>query len=464
MWSLKFDMTVYLHNTLTRRKEEFKPIDPKKVRIYFCGPTVYNYAHIGNARACVVYNQLVKVLRHAYGQQHVQYVSNLTDIDDKIIEAAKQSGEKIDVITKKYAQIYNEDMAALGAEKPDFQPRATDYIPQMLAMIRKLIDSGHAYAAEGHVLFSVPSWPDYGKLSRRNRDDMIAGARVEVAPYKKDPADFILWKPSTPEQPGWDSPYGRGRPGWHLECSAMNETINGNHFDIHTGGEDLIFPHHENEIAQSVCAHGGETYVNYWMHNGWLMVEGQKMAKSAGNVVLVHDLIKRMPGEAIRFALLSAHYRQPFDWTEELLQQCKRTLDRYYGLLRDVKDIVAADLDAPQTVVDALKDDLNTPQAFAELAVIAKVLSTAKTEAEKAEAKGGLLAAGKLMGLLQQDAVAWFKGDTGLESNIEELINERNQAKKNKDYKKADQIRRDLETAGIILEDTPTETRWKRKN
>ncbi len=291
-------MTVYIHNTLTRRKEEFKPIDAKKIRVYFCGPTVYNYAHIGNARACVVYNQLVKVLCHAYGQQHVQYVSNITDIDDKIIEAAKQSGEKIDVITTKYAQIYNQDMAALGAEKPDYQPRATDYIPQMLTMVRKLIETGHAYAAEGHVLFSVPSWPDYGKLSRRSRDDLIAGARVDVAPYKKDPADFVLWKPSAPEQPGWDSPYGRGRPGWHLECSAMNETLNGNHFDIHAGGEDLIFPHHENEIAQSICAHGGEPYVNYWMHNGWLMVEGQKMSKSLGNVVLVHDLIQRMPGEA----------------------------------------------------------------------------------------------------------------------------------------------------------------------
>lgn len=455
-------MAIYIHNTLTRKKEEFKPIDAKNVRIYFCGPTVYNYAHIGNGRAAVVFSLLAQVMRHAYGKNHVRYVSNITDIDDRIIDAAKQTGEKIETITQKFADIYNKDMAALGVEKPDHQPRATEYIPQMLSMIGKLIKAGHAYEVEGHVLFSVPSWPDYGRLSRRSRDDLIAGARVEVAPYKKDPADFVLWKPSTPDQPGWDSPYGRGRPGWHLECSAMNEVLNGNHFDIHAGGEDLIFPHHENEIAQSVCAHGGEPYVNYWMHNGWLMVEGQKMSKSLGNVVLVHDLIKRAPGEAIRFALLSSHYRQPFDWTEELLQQSKRTLDRYYGLLRDVKDIQAADIAVPQGFVDALGDDLNTPQAFAELAVIAKNLSTAKSAAEKATAKGALLAAGKLVGLLQQDAEAWFKGAGG--DNIEELINERNAAKMNKDYKKADQIRLDLEKAGIILEDTPAGTRWKKVN
>jgi len=456
-------MTVHIHNTLTRSKEEFKPIDPKKVRVYFCGPTVYNYAHIGNARACVVFNQLVQVLRYAYGTGHVQYASNLTDIDDKIIEAAKQSGEDISVITKKYAAIYNEDMAALGAGKPDFQPRATDYVPQMLAMIDKLIKAGHAYAAEGHVLFSVPSWPDYGKLSRRSRDDLIAGARVEVAPYKKDAADFVLWKPSTPEQPGWDSAYGRGRPGWHLECSAMNEAINGNHFDIHAGGEDLIFPHHENEIAQSVCAHGGETYVNYWMHNGYLMVEGQKMSKSVGNVVLVHELLKRMPGEAVRFALLSTHYRQPFDWTEDLLLQCKRTLDRYYGMLREVKDIAPVDVDVPQSIADALKDDLNTPKAFAELASVAKTLSTAKNEAEKAEAKGALLAAGKLMGLLQQNAEAWFK--TGAdEGAIDKLVAEMVDARKNKDYKRSDEIRDELKKDhGVIVSQTPEGIKWRKE-
>ncbi|MCE9507235.1 MAG: cysteine--tRNA ligase [Alphaproteobacteria bacterium] len=459
-------MTIHLYNTLTRQKEEFTPIDPKKVRIYICGPTVWNYAHIGNGRAAVVFDLLVRVMRHAYGNNHVQYVRNITDIDDKIIDAARQSGEKIDVITEKYARIYNEDMAALGAAAPDHQPRATEYVPQMLKMIDKLIKAGHAYEAEGHVLFNVPSWPEYGKLSRRNRDDMIAGARVEVAPYKKDPADFVLWKPSTPDQPGWDSPYGRGRPGWHLECSAMNEALNGNHFDIHAGGEDLIFPHHENEIAQSTCAHGGEKYVNYWMHNGYLMVEGQKMSKSLGNVVLVHDLVGRAHGEAIRLALLSAHYRQPFDWTEDLLQQSKRTLDRYYGLLRDAGGVKAAAVGAAPSFIAALEDDLNTPKAFAELAVMAKDLSTAKTAEEKARARGIFLAAGKLIGLLQQDPETWFKGATDDESAvIEKKIVELQAARGVKDYKKADEIRDQLkQDYAVSVSVTAAGITWRKES
>jgi len=454
-------MILYVHNTLTRQKEEFKPIDAKNVRLYACGPTVYSYAHIGNARPAVVFDLLAQLLRHIYGREHVRYTCNITDIDDKIINAAKLMGEPISVITEKFARIYDEDMAAIGVEKPDFQPRATEYVPQMLTMVDKLVKAGHAYIADGHVLFDVQSWQEYGRLSRHNREDIIACARVEVAPYKRDPADFILWKPSTPDQPGWDSPYGRGRPGWHLECSVMNEAINGNHFDIHVGGEDLIFPHHENEIAQSVCAHDGEKYVNYWMHNGHLMVEGQKMSKSLGNVLLVHDLVKCASGEVIRFALLSTHYRQPFDWTEELLQQSKRMLDKYYGFLRDVKDIEADDSVIPQGFVEALSDDLNTPKAFAELAVLAKNLSTAGTDAEKAVAKGALLVAGRLMGLLQQDAEVWFQG--GGDDRIEGLIEERKVAKQNKDFSRADQIRQDLEKEGIILEDTLQGTRWKRK-
>lgn len=458
-------MTVRIHNTLTRKKEEFRPIDPKNVRVYFCGPTVYNYAHIGNGRAAVVFDLLVRVLRYAYGRQHVQYVSNLTDIDDKIIEASQQTGEEIGVITKKFAAIYNEDMKALGVAGPDKQPRATEYVPQMLAMVGKLIKAGHAYEAEGHVLFDVPSWPEYGRLSRRNRDDMIAGARVEVAPYKKDPADFVLWKPSTPDQPGWDSPYGRGRPGWHLECSAMNEALNGNHFDIHAGGEDLIFPHHENEIAQSVCAHGGEPYVNYWMHNGFLMVEGHKMSKSIGNVLLVHDMIKDIPGEVIRFALLSAHYRQPFNWTAEVVEQAHKALNYYYGLLRDAKDVKAADLDVPHGFAAALEDDLNTPKAFAELAAIAKALATAKNEAEKAEAKGALLAAGDLVGLLQQDAEAWFKGGGEDAAEIDAKVAELQLARQAKDYKKADAIRDALKRDhAVSVSVSPTGITWRKES
>jgi len=328
--------------------------------------------------------------------------------------------------------------------------------------MQKLIAAGHAYAAEGHVLFHVPSWPEYGGLSRRSRDDLIAGARVEVAPYKKDPADFVLWKPSTPEQPGWDSPWGRGRPGWHLECSAMNARINGPHFDIHAGGEDLIFPHHENEIAQSTCAHGGEKYVNYWMHNGHLMVEGQKMSKSLGNFLLVHDLIREYPPEALRLVLLSAHYRQPFDFTKAGIEQAKKTLDRYYGLLRDHADVPDVDADAPEDFIAALCDDLNTPKAMAELAQIAKDFAVDKTKA-KAELK----AAGKLLGLLQQDPQAWFQGAAaqgGLDAAaIENMIAARREARAQKNFAESDRIRDALSAAGIIIEDGPQGTTWRRQ-
>lgn len=434
-------MPLHIHNTLTRKKEEFVPIDPKNVRLYACGPTVYNHAHIGNARPAVVFDLLANVLRHLYGPQHVTYTRNITDIDDKIIDAAKKAGEPIAAITEKYAKIYDEDMGALGVGKPDHQPKATDFIPQMLAMIAKLIEAGHAYEAEGHVLFNVPSWPDYGQLSRRTRDDLIAGARVEVAPYKKDPADFVLWKPSTEDQPGWDSPYGRGRPGWHLECSAMNESLNGPHFDIHAGGEDLIFPHHENEIAQSVCAHGGESYVNYWMHNGHLMVEGQKMSKSLGNFLLVHDLVQEYPAEALRLVLLSAHYRQPFDFTQDAVVQAKKTLDRYYGMLRDTADIKDVTVAPPAAFMEALEDDLNTPRALAELALLARHFHGASNDKEHSKAE--LLAAGRMLGLLTQSPESWFKGAANDDDAavIEEKIVALQAARAAKDYKTADAIR-----------------------
>ena len=457
-------MTLHLYNTLTRQKEDFVPIDPKNVRVYACGPTVYNYAHIGNARPAVVFDLLARLLRYDYGQGHVSYTRNITDIDDKIIKAAQETGEPIDKITDKYARIYNEDMAALGVAAPDHQPRATEYIPQMVAMVEKLVAAGHAYEAEGHVLFNVPSWDDYGKLSRRNRDDMIAGARVEVAPYKKDPADFVLWKPSSADQPGWDSPWGRGRPGWHLECSAMNEALNGNHFDIHAGGADLIFPHHENEIAQSTCAHGGETYANVWMHNGHLMVEGKKMSKSLGNFLLVHDLIEKIPGEVIRYVLLSAHYRQPFDWTQDLVDQARRTLDRYYGLLRDTQDVDPADLSVPPAFLEALRDDLNTPQAFAELSAMAKRLATAQGEEEKRQARGELLAAGQLIGLLGADPAQWFGAGDDDAAEIEAQVVRLQDARAKKDYATADAIRDRLKADhGVSLSITPTGVTWRKE-
>ncbi|MGB3810103.1 MAG: cysteine--tRNA ligase, partial [Parvibaculum sp.] len=327
------------YNTLTRSKDIFEPADPARVTMYVCGPTVYNYAHIGNARPAVVFDVLARLLRRLYPK--VVYARNITDIEDKIIAVAKEQGVEIGVITEKYAQIYRDDMGTLGVLAPDIEPKATDAIGSMISMMERLVASGHAYAAEGHVLFNVAAYPDYGHLSRRDMDDMIAGARVEVAPYKKDPADFVLWKPSTPEQPGWDSPWGRGRPGWHIECSAMIEQHLGETIDIHAGGIDLQFPHHENEIAQSTCAHGGKLFSRFWLHNGFVNIEKEKMSKSIGNVLLVHDLIKEAPGEAIRLALLNGHYRQPLDWTADGLAQSRRMLDRLYGALRTLGDVRA---------------------------------------------------------------------------------------------------------------------------
>ncbi len=407
---------------------------------------------------------LAKLLRYHYGKKSVQYVRNITDIDDKIIEAARETGEEIGVITEKYTRIYNEDMAALGVDAPDKQPRATEYIPQMLLMINRLLKSGHAYAAEGHVLFHVPAFDGYGQLSRRNRDDMIAGARVEVAPYKRDPADFILWKPSTPDQPGWDSPWGRGRPGWHLECSVMNEQLNGEHFDIHAGGEDLIFPHHENEIAQSVCSHGGKPYANVWVHNGHLMVEGKKMSKSLGNVLLVHDLIKKYPPEVLRYVLLSAHYRQPFDFTQDVVMQSKSTLDRYYRVLLETKDLEAIRLDPPPSFLAALDDDLNTPQAFAELALILKQYAQSRNDTERAQARGELLAAGQLIGLFNQDPVVWFQGGANdRRADIEVEIEKMREARRNKDYKTSDDIRDRLQGEyGVTVSVTATDIIWRK--
>lgn len=456
-----------LYNTLTRSKDIFEPADPARVTMYVCGPTVYNYAHIGNARPAVVFDVLARLLRRLYPK--VVYARNITDIEDKIIAAAKEQGVEIGVITEKYAQIYRDDMGTLGVLAPDIEPKATDAIGSMISMMERLVASGHAYAAEGHVLFNVAAYPDYGHLSRRDMDDMIAGARVEVAPYKKDPADFVLWKPSTPEQPGWESPWGRGRPGWHIECSAMIEQHLGETIDIHAGGIDLQFPHHENEIAQSTCAHGGKLFSRFWLHNGFVNIEKEKMSKSIGNVLLVHDLIKEAPGEAIRLALLNGHYRQPLDWTADGLAQSRRMLDRLYGALRTLGDVRAdGNVDVPDAFMEALLDDLNTPRALAVLFDLAKQANTATDMAEKARIKAALLGAGALIGLLGQDPEAWFAGG-GIAPHIdaeeiEALIAARAAARKAKDFKESDRIRDELAGRGILIEDGPQGTLWRVAN
>ncbi|UYN96913.1 MAG: cysteine--tRNA ligase [Enhydrobacter sp.] len=438
-----------IYNTLTREKEPFVPLDPAHVRLYVCGPTVYDYVHIGNARPVVAFDVLYRLLKRRH--PHVTYVRNITDIDDRIIVRAADNKEPIEALTKRTADAYQGDMARLGALPPDHEPRATEYVGQMVALIQRLVDKGHAYPAEGHVLFSVPSMNDYGRLSRRSRDELIAGARVEVAPYKKDPADFVLWKPSTDAQPGWPSPWGRGRPGWHIECSAMSGALLGETFDIHAGGLDLIFPHHENEIAQSRSAFGHAIMAKYWMHNGFLNISGEKMSKSLGNFFTVHELLDQYPGEAIRLLLLSAHYRQPLDFTHEGLTQARATLDRWYGALRG-KSIAAA-ADVPRAVEDALSDDLNTPLAIAAI--------------HQLDDPADLRAAGSALGLLQQDAEAWFRwtpaGSAGpTEAEIEAAIAARQAARKARDFKESDRLRDELKARGVILEDGPKGTTWKR--
>jgi len=459
---------IHLYNTLTRAKEPFTPIDPTNVRIYVCGPTVYDYAHIGNARPVAVFDTLFRLLRHVYGMGHVTYVRNVTDVDDKIIERAAKTGEEIRALTERTFAAYNADMSALNALPPSHQPRATEHIADMIAMIGKLIAKGHAYAAEGHVLFHVPSMADYGQLSRRSLDDMIAGARIDVAPYKKHPADFTLWKPSTAAQPGWESPWGRGRPGWHIECSAMSKALLGTTFDIHGGGIDLIFPHHENEIAQSRCAHGGAPFAKVWMHNGFVEIAGDKMSKSLGNFFTVRELLDEgYPGEAIRMALLAGHYRQPIDINREAIKDAKGQLDRFYRALRRVADVEVDPRHPPLGVLAALEDDLNTPMAISHLHELATELNKAEGPVEQAPLKAALLASGALLGLLRQDADEWLKASAGgngglLAEQIEARIAARLAARQAKSFAEADRIRDELAAAGIILEDGPGGTTWRR--
>ncbi|WP_444922833.1 cysteine--tRNA ligase [Microbulbifer sp. DLAB2-AF] len=458
-------MSLQVYNTFSGKKEPFIPLVEDQVRMYVCGPTVYNRVHIGNARPVVVFDTLYRVLKRNFND--VIYARNITDIDDKIMKTARDNGEEISVLSARYAQAYYEDMAALNNLEPDIVPYATQHLPEMIAMIESLLEKGHAYAAEGHVLFAVESMQEYGQLSKRSLDDMLAGARVEVAPYKKYAGDFVLWKPSADDEPGWDSPWGRGRPGWHLECSAMIKKHLGDTIDIHGGGRDLTFPHHENERAQSCCANGVD-FVRYWMHNGYVNIDGEKMSKSLGNFRMVKDLLALYPGEVLRFALLSAHYRSELNFSADLLDQAWRTLDTLYGALREteVVEAQAADL-AGTAFLKALEDDLNTPIAISELHQIARDLNKAEV-ADKARLKGLLLAAGEMLGILQQDPEAWFKQARGGEETIsaeeiEALIEERVQSKKNRDFARADEIREELKSKGVVLEDSREGTKWRRE-
>ena len=458
-------MPIRIYNTLTREKEVFEPLDPGRVTMYVCGPTVYNYAHIGNARPAVVFDLLHRVLQLDYA--NVVYARNITDVDDKINEAAAKLGAPISAISEKYTDAYHEDMAAIGVRKPTLEPRATAHIEPMIRMIERLIAAGAAYAAEGHVLFDIESFDRYGSLSRRDIREMVAGSRVEVAPFKRNPGDFVLWKPSADPQPGWDSPWGWGRPGWHLECSVMAEAHLGETIDIHGGGQDLVFPHHENEIAQSVCSHGGKPFARYWMHNGFVTVDKRKMSKSLGNTLVVHELLKQHPGEVLRYLLISAHYRQPLDWSEQELERARKTLDRLYSVLRTAADRFGPfhpDERSGESFLEALRDDLNTPVAIAEFNRVARDLAKAETAEEARRAAGELLADAALIGLLQTAPDAWFGTAAADPENvrIEQLIARRNAARAGRDFQAADAIRDELTALGVVLEDGDGVTRWRR--
>ncbi|MDG1064995.1 MAG: cysteine--tRNA ligase [Luminiphilus sp.] len=450
-------------NTLTGQKEVFEPRDPDRITLYVCGPTVYNLAHIGNARPVVTFDMLYRVLRALYPT--VVYARNITDIDDKIIAAARERNEGIEAVTKEFTDKYREDMAQLNTLSPDLEPRATENIGPMRDLIAQLIDRGHAYTAEEHVLFDVTSMPSYGALSGRNLDDMLAGARVEVADYKRSPGDFVLWKPSIEGEPGWDSPWGWGRPGWHLECSAMIRAHLGDAIDIHGGGRDLIFPHHENERAQSCCGYGGD-FVRYWLHNAYVDMDGEKMSKSLGNVRTVRDLLELYPGEVLRFALLSTHYRSPLNFSGDVLDNAKLTLNSFYQALRNTNDICPEDIRPEDTAAfTALLDDLNTPKAIAALHASCKALNKADAETA-ATCKGELLAMGRLMGLLGTDPEQWFtesaSGAALTSEDIELRLAARLEARARKDFAAADAVRDELQAAGIELEDGPKGTIWRR--
>ena len=461
-----------IHNTLTKKKEEFIPVDDKHVRMYTCGPTVYNYAHIGNARPAVISDLLVRLLRYLYPK--VTYVSNITDIDDKIIKASKETNKPINEITKKFEKIYNEDMNSLGVLAPDIQPRATQHIGDMIKLVKQMIDNGYAYESESHVLFDVTSYKAYGKLSGRDIEDQLAGSRVEVASYKKDPGDFVLWKPSFDDDPGWDSPWGYGRPGWHLECSAMSEKNLGLPFDIHGGGMDLIFPHHENEVAQSCGAHNEQNdpqiFVKYWIHNAMLNIGGKKMSKSLGNIFYIRDYLEKYPGEVLRLALLSGHYRQSLNWTDESIEQAYSMLNRIYRNLKKVEHINIDEKNVnfiPDNILDSLCDDLNTPEALAKLNDLVNKLSKSSNDDDIKVYKEKILAVGNILGILQESPDKWLgigqASDSVDVSKIDNLIEQRQLARDAKDFQKADEIRDELANMGVEIEDTSKGTIWRTK-
>ena len=453
---------IYLHNTLKQRKEEFIPIDASNVRMYVCGPTVYDKAHLGNAKTPVVYDVLYRLLCYVYGKEHVTYVSNITDVDDKILNKHKETGKSIREITEQTYNWYLDDMKKLNVLSPNYRPRATEYIPEMIKLVELLLQNDHAYIAENQVLFDVDSMPNYGFLSGRSMKEMVAGARIEVASYKKNPADFILWKPSDADQPGWNSPWGYGRPGWHLECSAMSSKLLGNDFDIHGGGSDLIFPHHENECAQSCCAYPGTPFAHYWVHTGMLMINGVKMSKSLGNFYTVDEILAKYPAEALRLLFLTTHYHQPFNFTFEGLEQAKNILDKFYNALLKNADVPAEKVAPSEKLINALADDLNTPLALSYLHETLSNLNKAETIEERSKYKSELLANAYMLGLLYNDAENWFKGADEDNSEIEALIAKRAEAKKNKDWATADAIRNELKEKGIVLEDGPNGTTWKK--
>ena len=454
-----------IHNSFSGKKEDFIPLDNNHIKIYACGPTVYNFAHIGNARMAVVFDTFVRLLRHTYPK--VTYVSNITDIDDKIITAAREQKLPISEITTKYTQIYNSDMETLGVNKPDHQPKATEYIDEMVELIQTLISKGHAYENDGHVLFHVLSYKQYGSLSKRNRDEQIAGSRVEVAPYKKDAADFVLWKPSSDDQPGWDSPWGFGRPGWHTECSAMSEKTLGLPFDIHGGGRDLVFPHHENEIAQSCCASASTddptSYAKYWMHNGFVTVEGEKMSKSLNNITLVKELTDNYQGEVLRLALLSSHYRQGLDWNEKIIYQAEKLLNKLYKILEENSELLSNDnTKVDDEMLNAMSDDLNTPKAISVLNSLAKEYPLL-AGSQRINCINKIKSSGQLLGILHQDPKTWFSKDTSHMDVvlIEKLMAKRNEAKLSKNYVEADSIRQQLFSMGVEIFDSKDGSEWK---